>query len=298
MDMASVKYSHRQKPEPLKALCITLYRLSYPSRHFDRKQLFGYSTASLSRIYTAVMKHLDSKFKHILYWNDKRLTATKIAEYASCVKAKSGNTVGNVWAFVDGIRQKVCRPVVEQRVNYSQLHAINYQGITAPDGLVVSLYRRDYGTTQDSSMWLTSGIQDKIRTIFSKERAKEEACPYLVYADFGYSPNWELAIPYRIPEETSIGWNKEPVAVWNERQGFNTTMKMLQETVERSFGRVTSLFSFSLMVKQMKLNQPHSEHIFPTSVLFTNLHSCYYRNQTSIYFDCAPPTPEEYLGLI
>ena len=72
-----------------------------------------------------------------------------------------GAPLTNCWRFVDGTVRQICRPGKMQRTVYNgheRVHAIKFQGIATPNGLVANLYgpveskRRDSGMLADSAI--------------------------------------------------------------------------------------------------------------------------------------------------
>ena len=63
-------------------------------------------------------------------------------EYANAIHA-AGAALDNCWGFVDGTVRPICRPGEHQRVVYNghkRVHAIKFQSVVAPNGLVENLY--------------------------------------------------------------------------------------------------------------------------------------------------------------
>jgi len=78
-------------------------------------------------------------------------------------------------------------------------------------------------------------------------------------------------------------------------QRFNSAMGYVRLSVEWSFGKVANTFAFIDFAKNMKaLLQPVGK-FYLLSVLFTNCHTCLYGSETSYFFNCPPPSLEEYL---
>jgi hypothetical protein len=61
--------------------------------------------------------HLGRHCKKLLYWDEGRLTAVKIQEYAQAVEAVAG--ARGVWGCIDGTMRPFCRPGDNQQDYYS-----------------------------------------------------------------------------------------------------------------------------------------------------------------------------------
>ena len=68
---------------------------------------------------------------------------------------EKGVALANCWGFIDGTVRPVSRPARNQRVLYNghkKVHAINFQSIAAPNGLIANLYGPAEGKRHDSAM--------------------------------------------------------------------------------------------------------------------------------------------------
>lgn len=242
------------------------------------------------------MMHCCQRYKRILYWDNTRLTASKIANYAQHISKRSGNTVGNVWAFVDETKLEICRPTHDEHLHYNEdakAYVYKYQGVIAPDGMIIALIQSVNGCMHDSEAWVKAGIREKIQSIFRSQYEDKEYCPYLIYGDLGDYQGWEIMEPHG----TSRGVlenSSEPLAA---PQGFESGMSSLRVATNWGFRRVVNLWAFTSAKRQLRMYQKYNEYIFPMAVLLTNLQCCFYGNQIGKYYECKPPTAEEYLGI-
>ena len=75
-------------------------------------------------------------------FNQPWLYPQRLQEYANAIHA-AGAALDNCWGFVDGTVRPICRPGEHQRVVYNghkRVHAIKFQSVVAPNGLVANLY--------------------------------------------------------------------------------------------------------------------------------------------------------------
>ena len=109
-------------------------------------------------------------------------------------------------------------------------------------------------------------------------------------------------VPYACGADTAY-----PIAPWLQK-GFQGVMVQLaaqadynrqfascRESVEWGFGKVYALWPYLGFEKLQKSNLAPTEEDFMVGVWLTNLHTCAYGSTTSSYFNCYPPTLEEYL---
>ena len=71
----------------------------------------------------------------------------------------------NVFAWIDGRLEEVCRPTYGQRAAYDghhREHGLVYQGVKAPDGLFIDLFGPWGGRRSDAFLVVQSGILDSL----------------------------------------------------------------------------------------------------------------------------------------
>jgi hypothetical protein len=73
-----VAFRNRCIATPEVAICLVLWRLSYPSRYKDTQDLFGHSKAWQSTVFNDTIIHLVERFRTMLFWDPKRLTIDKL----------------------------------------------------------------------------------------------------------------------------------------------------------------------------------------------------------------------------
>lgn len=218
-------------------------------------------------------------------WDYNRLSLFRVHTYARAVEDKGG--VKGVWGFIDGTMRAICRPKQNQRLYYSgykKCHAIKFQVVTTPDGLMSHLGGPWPGHRGDWGMYIASGIQQHLRTL-NAGLIPEERC-YL-YGDPAYSLSYGVISAYKAVR----GQPLNPVL-----REVNKLMSRLRVSVEHSFGRTMMLWGFNGFKNDLKVGLSPIAAYFIVSVLLSNVHTCIYGNQTSIRFNCLPPSLEEYLG--
>ena len=69
----------------------------------------------------------------------------------------------HIWGFVDGTLRSICPPEQEQPqfyTGYKKYHAIRFEGITTPDGLITFLAGPFEGKLEDWLAWRQSGVEN------------------------------------------------------------------------------------------------------------------------------------------
>ena len=125
------------------ALCILLRRLSYPCRFGDMVQRFAKPVPVLSMITNIVQDYIYDVHNHkITQWNHALLSPANLDIYANAISAK-GAPLTNCFGFIDGTVRPITRPGENQRMVYNghkRVHAIKFQSIALPNGLIGNLY--------------------------------------------------------------------------------------------------------------------------------------------------------------
>ncbi|CAB3991852.1 Hypothetical predicted protein [Paramuricea clavata] len=170
----------------IEGLCICLKRLAYPCRYSDLIYRFGKPPPVLSMIHNEVDDFIYNEHGHLVTrWNQHSILSPRnLQKYADAIHAK-GAALDNCFGFVDGTVRPICRPKKLQRSVYNghkRVHAIKFQSVSLPNGLIGHLYRPVEGKRHDASMLAESGLlADLERFAFS-----EEGQPMCIYGDPAY----------------------------------------------------------------------------------------------------------------
>ena len=92
---------------------MTLARLATPSRLADHYLMFGWPLEWVSRISRKTQEYIYEKWKHLLYFDEQRLTPYKLEQYAAVIRRRN-SPLENCWGFIDGTLRKIARPVYWQ----------------------------------------------------------------------------------------------------------------------------------------------------------------------------------------
>ena len=145
----------------VEALCIFLKIFAYPCRYVDMIPRFGRPEPQLCMISNAAMNELYQTRNCLLTDLNKDWSSPDyLAEFAVAVH-NSGAALDNCWGFVDGTVRPICRPGQNQKCIYNghkQVHAIKFQSIAEPRGLVANLFRPVEGKRYNSEMLTKSGV--------------------------------------------------------------------------------------------------------------------------------------------
>ena len=117
----------------------------------------------ISRCHVQIFLTVSWTFYSIIGSSFKNIPAE--LAFASMVYDK-GVPLDNCWGFVDGTVRAVSRPGIHQRVLYNghkRYHALKFQSVVAPNGLIANLYGPVEGKRHDSGMLMDSGLLNQLQ---------------------------------------------------------------------------------------------------------------------------------------
>ena len=186
--------------------------------------------------------------------------------------------------FIDGTTRNICRPSYRQREFYSgykKNHALKYQSIVLPDGLIARLDGPFVGRRHDAAILHLSGLLQELRTAF----LNTDGSWMSLYGDPGYSNQKFIKVGYKNQTRLSA-----------LQKSFNAEMSALRVSVEYGFGKILQQFAFLDFKKNQKMYmQPLKEQYF-VAALLVNCQTCLRGNQVFEYFMMSPPTIATYLN--
>lgn len=262
------------------ALMVTLRRLAYPCRLCDLEATFGLSQAKLSIVINTVVQLVYDRWNHLLGFHQSRFGPDKLKLYARAI-SDAGSPLQRCVGFIDGTVRAISRPVRNQRAVFSghkRVHALKFQAVVTPDGLVSHLAGPFTGNRHDTAILVASGLLDQFRN-----GLRDEDGPFCVYGDAGYPTSPHLQSPFKGARLSA------------EEVQFNNEMSRVRIAVEWGFGHVLQYFSFVDFKKNMKLLLQPVGTLYTVSVLFSNCRVCMYGNATSTKFNLRPPELHDYL---
>jgi len=171
------------------------------------------------------------------------------------------------------------RPQVDQRIVYNghkRTHALKYQSVVLPNGLIGNLSGPFEGQRHDSAMLRESGLLQDLQRV-----AWDGNTPLCLYGDMAYPLNIHLQKAYANARR-------------QEEINYNIAMNTLRTSVEWIFGEIKNFFKFIDYRKQLKLGLSPVGKWFLICGLLHNARTCLYGNIVTDYFELNPPSLEEY----
>ena len=277
-----------------KALMILLRRLSYPCRWCYLQLILGGSRTELSDTYNHMLK--------LMYFRYSPLTTSlhcyryQFGRFANHL-ASFGCPFDNLVAIFDGHFVATCRPGGDGCVNVNlwdhqtfagkeRLHGLKYQACVLPNGMSV-VWGPWRGTEHDATMFYETRTLDVLADVL--EETGEEFCGF---GDSAYPIHRHMHRILKPAAEQSL--------TRLERR-YNALMARYRVVIEDVFGEAHKYFAALTHRHNMRLGSQRCGQMFPVSMLFFNLRTIFYGNQTASYFEgenmLLELTVEEYLGL-
>ena len=155
----------RHKWSGLEGLCLVLRRLAYPNHLCDLIPLFGRSLTDLSIVFNETLQFIHTRHKHHVSsltqpWIDHAALAKAVFDKGACLS--------NVYGFIDGTIQRMCRPQEGQEELFSghkRYHGMKYQHVMLPNGLILHCYGPFDSRRHDAAMYNQSGLDEELQAI-------------------------------------------------------------------------------------------------------------------------------------
>lgn len=267
----------------IEGLCMLLRRMSYPCRYGDMIPRFAKPVPVLSMITNQMLDFIYNVHGHkVLNWNHDLLSPANLQIYVDTITAK-GAPLDNCFGFIDGTIRAIARPEKHQRILYNghkRVHALKFQSIALPNGLIGNLYGPVEGRKHDAGMLVDSGLLHDLEQ-FAFNPAGQPLC---VYGDPAYPLRVHLQGPFKHGVLTP------------QMEEYNAAMSAVRSSVEWLFGDVVNSFKFNDFKKNLKLFLNCVGKMYVVSVILRNAVTCLYGNLTSTYFDLPPPRLDDYFA--
>ena len=114
--------------------------------------------------------------------NQQWLSPNSLQVFANAIHGKCA-PLENYWGFVHGTVRPICRPEENQRTVYKghkKIHAIKFQSVVAPNGLIANSFDTEESRRHDSGMLGDSGLLRKLQ-------------------QHAHGPNWNIICIYHDP---------------------------------------------------------------------------------------------------
>jgi hypothetical protein len=270
-----------------------LYHFRTPAQRMSGdSNLFGYDYSVLSKMFSACLAWVDAVRGNLVH--NLAVAADKFAIFNSKIVDKVRSSLQadaglpphavDCVLFVDAMRLRVARPsgaYWRQRSVYSghkKYHNLACQAVTGPDGIIYDWYTDAPGRHSDQYVMGQSGANDQLRELQLGHARQRH-----MYADKGYTELSHL----RACARTLPGAAPQPAQA--------SAMAIVRVPAEWVFEKVYERCPLLRHREKMKLQGCDVEQLTRVAVLLTNAHTCLHGSNTSSYFNCVPPTLEQYM---
>jgi hypothetical protein len=276
------------------ALLITLHRLSSPTARTHLAAFFQRDEREISAIFRQTLQLIADRWEHLLENYISRLTPADLVRFGDATFLLTGLAALQrikICMFVDGVVFRIARPATDhagQRLVYrgdKHCHAVVFQGIVAPNGLLVQAWGPAMGPTSDPTLLEKSGFMDKFERL---------CAPFGTLDDALTAPVWPMLYGDSIYARTHRFFRPFKDTVDPHELECNRRMATARVAIEHAFGLLKSHWKFLEFKEGMKMLQAPLSPLLRTAFLLTNAHSCLYRNQVSLSFGLPTPSLEEY----
>ncbi|CAB1108179.1 unnamed protein product [Ectocarpus sp. CCAP 1310/34] len=265
------------------ALAVTLWRFAAPTTLLRDRLFWGMGETLVCEVFNVTVEAIHERWGHLVEELQVEAILSKIDGFCEAISNR-GAPLPRCWGFLDGTLRKICRPGRWQRLYYNgwkRFHALKYQAVDSPDGIIRQLWGPMLGRRHDVALLGQSNLLGVLQQSFNDAQGE----PYYLYGDPAYQNSPWLIAPYR-------GGVLTPA-----ERGFNAAMSGVRVTVEWGFGRIVAQWPYVDYHKKQQvglsacgLGKQHA-----VAGILTNCHCCFYPNSTAQDFDVQPPSLEEYL---
>ena len=242
----------------LEGLLVVLRRLSYPCRLGELSDEFGRSLPDLSRIFNSTLMWIWRRWSGQVQdpFTKAHFTPARLRADRAAIYRKSGVDL-RIWGFIDGTVRPMCRPRVHQRMFYNEhkrVHALKFQAVTTPDGLICHLYGPVVGSRHDAGVLAESGLLPQLQ----QHMQLPAGPPYALFGDPAYPLSPHLQKAYA------------GAALTQQQTTLNTDMAAVRQSVEWSLGDITVMWAFVDFKKNLKIGWQPLALYYMVAALLTN----------------------------
>jgi len=264
------------------AMCMLCMKYAWPTRLGSMVKVFGCSVSKMSRVVSAMRRLLYNAFVHALN-HPGDLTLRELQRFSAAIEAKSGIGGRFIFGFVDGTVRSIPKPSHLQSAVYNgkdRVHALKYQSVVTPDGMLHQLAGPWAGARHDMHMLRQSALLPYVNAL----PRTADGTQFSIYADCGYSERDGIVTPYFDGAVNAV------------HEAWNQAMASSRIAVEWGFGDIVLAWSHLDMVRQQQLlSNRKIGQVYLVAGLMTNFLNCFKSNRGSQYFNVEPPTFEVYL---
>ena len=287
-----------------------LYRLHHVNVFGDIgwQHLFGWDQPRASRAFALFIDFMYRNWFYLVndnlqFWKPylphmAEAIRNKLASLGDLHHSAYANNGFCVFGFIDNTNLRVCRPgggptadgpnaprnsPLLQRSAYNgwkKFHGYKFQTIHLPNGMTFHVWGACSLRHNDLYTYYESNINELIA-----ELQADQTLQYSIYGDSAYAILSESHLAYRYTEATTAA-----------QQLTNNCMSSCRESIEWSYGDCMTHWKMLDFPHGLKVRQMDVESMFVCAVLLNNTHITLNGSNTVEYFDCAPPSFDQWVS--
>jgi hypothetical protein len=161
---------------------------------------------------------------------------------------------------------------------YKHVHALKFQALTLPNGMFADVSAVVLGRRHDASLFDFSDLDERLHQMHIMVG---EPLPFITLADSAYATTEYV--------KRCRGGNTEEACL----------LAALRASVEHVFCKVYTMFpGLKLRFQNKIFARSRIIEKMTLCCLFSNINSCLDGNQVQLYFDCPPPSLEEFMSFL
>jgi len=270
---------NRLAVDSVECFCVVLRRLASPCRWYDMEELFGRHAPALCVVFYATLEVLMRRWDPLLSEWRVDFLRERAALYSTKIE-EAGAYLDKCVGCIDVTTILVSRPGGGfQRACYSghkRRHAIKFQSVITPDGLIAHLFGPWEGRRHDMTWYHESGLDAVL-----SDALVIQGVQHYIYGDAAY-----LVRPWL---QASFRGVMKP-----NKEACNETMKVPRAAIECGFKDVKQVCAFRDFLRKLKIREGPVGLFYRAGALIWKLRCCAYGSATADFFKCPPPSWEVY----
>ncbi|KAF8585288.1 hypothetical protein K439DRAFT_1230588, partial [Ramaria rubella] len=222
--------------------CIGLLcaHLCSPEDQWSLATKYAHPQSAISEITSKTTSYIDSMWHHLLDWDDTGIVSPSMLQSYTDALHVFGAPSRSLFSFIDCTIRQTCWPGVYQELaytGYKKYHGMKFQGIVAPNSLIVHM-AGPYRTPQnDCGVLHMSQLLSKLQRHAIQPGSCEDDPPqdryFQVYSNSAYGVSPVMISPFSGVGELTV-----------EQHEWNTAMGAVCISVEHRFGLIQQDWPF------------------------------------------------------
>jgi len=266
------------------ALLVLLYRMAYPARWVTQATtMFKCQPGHLCDLFTLTLAHVDFYFAGPLQNVFGKMPRSRLALYARQIQRLTRTGNASCIGFIDGTFRPHARPKEGQQLCYNghyRGHGLKFLSVSCPDGLTPFYFGPVQGRRHDSFVLSLSDLENHLTALNNHHDAE-----WHIYGDSAFSLTRVIQTGFRESSNPS-----------NSNALYTYCMNSGRIAVEWGFGHVINTWKYFDNHRQLRIFSSPLGSAYRVATCLTNMKICLEGCQTTSYFQCEPPTLEEYIS--